>query len=212
MALARAGYSVLLVGRTSKKLRDVKDGIAYKVGFGPELETAVADLADPEACASVVGKARSTFGRLDVLVHCAGHAELAPLTQTDPAMWQRAFAINVFAAAELIRAAWPHLVQHDGMVVNVSSMASIDPFEGLGAYAAAKAALNMLTRVTASEGLRSVAIAPGAVETPMLRSLFDEQAIPRASTLTPEAVADLIRDCVTGERAFESGEVILVEP
>jgi NAD(P)-dependent dehydrogenase (short-subunit alcohol dehydrogenase family) len=98
----------------------------------------------------------------------------------------------------------------------VSSMASIDPFPGFAAYAAAKAGLNMLTHVTAREGaaigLKAVAIAPGAVETPMLRSAFDERAIPRHAALSPQAVASLIADCITGRRAFQPGEVIQIVP
>ncbi len=95
-------------------------------------------------------------------------------------------------------------------MVNVSSMASIDPFPGFSIYAASKLAVNMFTRCIAQEGLRAVAIAPGAVETPMLRGLFDESVIPRDKALDPAEVAKVIVDCITGNRAFESGEVITV--
>jgi NAD(P)-dependent dehydrogenase (short-subunit alcohol dehydrogenase family) len=81
-------------------------------------------------------------------------------------------------------------------------------------YASAKAAVNMFTLCTAREGaaigVRAVALAPGAVETSMLRGLFDEKAIPHDKTLTPEQVATVIRDCLTGARRFTSGETIPV--
>ena len=83
-------------------------------------------------------------------------------------------------------------------MVNVSSMASIDPFPGFATYAAAKI------------GVKAVAVAPGAVETPMLRSMFNEQMIPKDKALSPEQVAKIITDCITGERAFTSGETIAV--
>ena len=111
---------------------------------------------------------------------------------------------------------WPTFRERGGgIIVNVSSMASVDPFPGFSIYAAAKTGLNMFTQVTADEGktlgISAVAVAPGAVETPMLRSLFDEQTIPVENTLPPQRIADVICDCITGDRSFESGETILVK-
>jgi NAD(P)-dependent dehydrogenase (short-subunit alcohol dehydrogenase family) len=91
-------------------------------------------------------------------------------------------------------------------------MASIDPFPGLSVYAASKVGLNMFTTCTAKEGaelgVRAVSIALGAVETPMLRGLFDESQLPREKALDPAEVAALIAECVTGKRAFEPGELL----
>ena len=54
--------------------------------------------------------------------------------------------------------------------------------------------------------MRAYCIAPGAVETPMLRGLFDEKMIPAESTLDPATVAAAIRDCLTGRTDMQSGE------
>ena len=81
-------------------------------------------------------------------------------------------------------------------------MASVDPFPEFAIYAAAKAGVNALTLCLGKQGqphgIRAVTIAPGAVETPMLRGLFDPTMIPPEKTLTPVEVASTIVACMTG--------------
>jgi 3-oxoacyl-[acyl-carrier protein] reductase len=93
-------------------------------------------------------------------------------------------------------------------------MASKDPFPGLGVYGCAKAALNVLTLVTAREGagvgIRAVGIAPAAVETPMFRGVVGTQAVDTATILRPEEVADAIADVVSGSLRNCSGETIFL--
>jgi NAD(P)-dependent dehydrogenase (short-subunit alcohol dehydrogenase family) len=93
-------------------------------------------------------------------------------------------------------------------------MSTVDPFPGLAIYAASKAALESLARSIKNEGhaynIKAFNIAPGAVETLMLRSFIDESALPRDKTLSPEAVATVIADCVTGQRDAENGTTIIL--
>ena len=150
-----------------------------------------------------------------MLANIAGDAPYMPVGDYDPQIVQRCIDTNLTAAINLVSAAWPTLKsQGGGVIVNVSSIASVDPFPFFSVYAAAKAGLNMFTRCAASEGaeygIETVAIAPGAVETPMLRGIFDELAIPADKTLQPIEVARLIVDCITGQRAFEPGETIIL--
>jgi 3-oxoacyl-[acyl-carrier protein] reductase len=99
-------------------------------------------------------------------------------------------------------------------IVNVSSVSAIDPFPGLSIYGATKGAINALTRGCANEGrdvgIRAFAVAPGAVETAMLRAIASEEQLPRTATLTPEQVAGVIVACAVGERDEENGGVIVV--
>ena len=93
-------------------------------------------------------------------------------------------------------------------------MASIDPFPGFSMYAAAKVGVNMFIRCIGDEGkeigVTSVAVGPGAVETPLLRSLFDEEMIGKDQTLSPEKVAGVLVDCYLSERMFASGDTIMM--
>lgn len=99
-------------------------------------------------------------------------------------------------------------------IVNISSMAAADPFPGFFAYGASKAAVNLLTKAVHNEyaplGLRAFAVAPGAVETPLLRSIFPTEALPTSRCLSPETVANVVVSCVLGEREANRGEVILL--
>lgn len=199
--LASRGFHVVLVGRTESKLNETAS-----LANGGTIE--VVDICQSDQCHDLIKRT----SRIDAIANVAGAAPMLPIEKVNDATWRTVIDTNLSAVVNLTAAAWPKL--NSGTVVNVSSMASIDPFPGLAIYAAAKAGLNMFTRCTAQEGqaigLKAVGVAPGAVETPMLRSLFDEQTIPRDKTLDPADVARVICDCITGDREFESGETIVV--
>ncbi len=207
--LGAAGYCVVLVSRSREMLEQTAELVQGDTFVYP------ADVSEPDAVGMLVEDVMASFGRVDALVHVAGFAELMPIDKITPEHWRKTVDVNLGAAVLLTAAVWPTFTeQRSGVVVNVSSMASIDPFPGFATYAAAKIGVNMFTKCTASEGeaigVRAVAVAPGAVETPMLRSMFDEAMIPADKVLDPHVVADVICDCVTGERAFENGETILL--
>jgi NAD(P)-dependent dehydrogenase (short-subunit alcohol dehydrogenase family) len=183
---------------------------------GPLLATA--DLARREEAFGVVDATLARWGRIDVLVNNAGWGKLAPIAETGEELMRTTFAINFFAAANLIQRAWPaFLKQRSATVVNVSSWAAHDPFPGFFAYAASKAALESLARSIANDveklglpDIRAYSVAPGAVETPLLRAVFSEEALPRAATLEPEVIAARILDCVQGRAGVKNGGSILV--
>lgn len=211
--LAEAGYHVALVARTESKLRDTAAEIKKQ---SPAVDTLVlpTDLADATATRALVGKVVDRFGRLDVLANVAGSAPLQPIEAVTPEIWQACMDTNLSYVVHLTAAAWPIFrKQKSGFVANVSSMASIDPFPGFSIYAAAKIGLNMFTKCTADEGqahnVNAVAVAPGAIETPMLRQNFDESIISTDKTLDPFEVAGTLVDCILGKRTFVSGETIV---
>ncbi len=207
--LGAADYCVVLVSRSRDKLQETAELVDGESFVYP------ADLSDPKAITMLVEDVLASFGRVDALVNVAGWAELLSIDQITPEHWRHTIDINLSAAVLLTAAVWPTFkTQKSGVVVNVSSMASIDPFPGFSTYAAAKIGLNMFTQCTAQEGeaigVRTVSVAPGAVETPMLRSMFDEDVIGKDKTLSPDEVAAVICVCVTGERVFENGETIVL--
>jgi len=207
VALSRVGYAVSLAGRTRVKLE------ATSQLCEGQTQVVAVDLADAEAARGLVDRVVERFGRIDAIVNAAGDARLAPIAQTTPELWRQVIDSNLSYVVHLTAAAWPIFErQGGGIIVNLSSMSSVDPFPGLTLYAAAKTGLNMFTMCTAREGaaigLRAIALVLGAVETPMLRSLFDEAMLPRELAMSPEEVADVIRDLMTGTRPFESGQTL----
>lgn len=216
LLLAQKGYQLALVGRNRHKLEETA-----RLAWGergpdtPGCFVAPLDLCDPRAVRELVLETAKLLGRIDAIANVAGDAPRVPIEEVTPAVWQKCIDTNLSSVVHLVAAAWPILrKQGGGVIVNVSSMASIDPFPGFGIYAASKAGLNMFTHCIAQEGkeanIRAVCVAPGSVETPMLRTHFSTSQIPHEKTLKAQEVAKLICDCITGWRLFKPGEVILM--
>lgn len=207
--LDEQGYNLVLVGRTESKLQDTAETLSRESLVHP------ADVADPDNAGKIVEATLEKFGRIDALVNNAGYAVLTQVKRLDAEQWRQIVDINLSSVVYMTRAVWDAMKKADApRIVNVSSMASRDPFPGLGAYAAAKVGVNMFTLVTSREGerigLKAVAIAPGAVETDMLRGMFDKKNLPEDQALDPEQVARLITDCITGAHEFTTGETIFI--
>jgi len=99
------------------------------------------------------------------------------------------------------------------VIVNISSAASVDPFPGLVAYGGTKAWVNIWSKGLADEGrplgIRVFAVAPGAVETKMLREAFPD--FPADQTLDPMDVADMVFQLSLPECRYASGQTIMVQ-
>lgn len=205
--LSALDHAVVLVGRRLEALEataELLEGASLSIS---------ANVGEPDAALEIVDSAMERFGRIDVLVNNAGAAPLADIDKTTPELLEEVYAVNTFGPALLIAAAWPHMAAAGrGCVVNVSTLGTHDPFPGFFAYASAKAAVNLMARSCAREGLarniRGFAVAPGAVETEMLRANFSESRVPRAACLSPEDVARVIVDCVMGRYDVRNGDTL----
>lgn len=207
--LAAADYRIALVGRTASKLEAVG-------GELPGLEGAQwiqipADVGQHDQAEEMIDETIETFGRLDVLVNNAGWTELLPVARHDAEMVRKIFEINAMGPVWAIVRALPQMKkQGGGVIVNVSTMGTQDPFKGLGVYGSAKAACETICKAIAAEHtrdhIRAYCVGPGAVETALLRSLFSEKAVPADKTIQPEEIAQIIMECVTGETDLQSGQ------
>jgi NAD(P)-dependent dehydrogenase (short-subunit alcohol dehydrogenase family) len=155
-AFAAAGARVVLVGRRLEPLVETGTG-----------EPLVASVTDADEIADFV---RSRYGRLDVLVNNAGIVRGGPLGSIESPDVSELLATNLVGPIMLTQAALP-LLGAGSVVVNVSTVIGQRGWSGNSAYAATKAALDSLTRSWAVElaprGVRVVAVAPGAIATPI---------------------------------------------
>lgn len=206
--LAQRGCRLTLAARSEQQLAETvrlaKTGIAIPT-----------DVTDPRQVDSLIERTIAEHGRIDAVVHCAGLAPSVTVEQMTDAQWRDVIDVNLSSAFYVARAVWPIFRrQQRGVIVNISSFSSRDPFPGFAAYGAAKAGLNVFSLVLAREGkeigVRVHTIAPAAVETEMFRALVSEQQWPRERTLDPADVARAIAQCVDGDLRHTSGEVIFL--
>ena len=215
MQLAAAGWRVAIVGRRGAKLEETRTMIAQQRANAKVLPITL-DIEQPEAAAMIIRTASNTWGhRIDAIINNSALLLPGPISRaTDDAALQ-SFAVNVFAPLRLMREAWPIMAQHGGgRIINVSSLASVDPFPGLGVYGMTKSALEGLTRAINKEGrpqrVLAFNILLGAVETDMLRSVVSENQVPRGQAMDPHAVARVIVACAGGQRDRDAGKPIMV--
>lgn len=213
--LAREGCRLVLVGRTEAKLLETLEGVARMGGDRASNLILAVDVSNPAAADSVIEQTIQKWGRIDAIVNNAAILQLTPFEMMDARHLQETFAANTFAPAALVSACWPTFAkQRFGRIVNVSSVATLEPFPGLAAYAASKAALESLTRSIVVEGkhlgMLAFNVLLGGVETSMLRSVVNQQQYPVERTLTPDEAADAIAQFALGRRDVDAGKPIVV--
>lgn len=191
-ALAAAGARPLLVARDRAAL----DALAAELGTPAH----VADVSDAGAVTELAARAADRLGAVDAVVHAAGAFELAPVTDTSIASFDRALAVNLRAAFLLMRAFVPAMQQRgSGHFVSIGSVAGRQAYPANGAYAASKFGLRGLHAVLDVElrgtGVVASLVEPAATDTPLWDAI-DFAAHPslpaRTAMLRPEAVADAV--------------------
>jgi NAD(P)-dependent dehydrogenase (short-subunit alcohol dehydrogenase family) len=216
---AAQGYHLAICGRNGNALSAARESILAETSDDTECLTLVADLNDIAQAKKIAQDVIDHFGHIEVLVNNAGAAPLAPFEEISAESFEAAINTNIRSVFYLTQAVWKQMKQQlsaepssetgirAGIVVNVSSLAAVDPFPGFSVYGACKAWLDLITVALAEEGkelgLRVCSVRPGAVETPMLRSLFPDY--PEDQCLPPEAIAEVIMACVSEPDEWESG-------
>jgi 3-hydroxybutyrate dehydrogenase len=172
---ASEGAAVLIAARTEIELRAV---VAEVAEAGGRAAYVTADVAREADCARIVTAARERFGSVDILVNNAGdYGPVKPVEEIATEEWDQVIAVHLRAAFLLTRAVLPEMyARGSGVILNISSLSAKSAFPWGAPYAAAKAGLLGLTRVTAAEaarrGVRVNAICPGPVtETKMSKDL-----------------------------------------
>lgn len=218
--LAEEGYGLTITARKPDTLEQTAGRLREQ---GYEIEHLAANMNDEEAIKSVVAAHRERFGRLDVLVNNAGvgigggageHQTKFVDMQLDVNL--RAIILFYRECVDMLKAAGGE--HRSALVVNMASMAGVSPQPWLSVYAATKAAVIAYTRAMnkelAGDGVKSVAFAPGFVDTDMADFIKDQ--IPAEEMLRTSDIAEALRfllrvspPCVIPEIVFQRpGEII----
>lgn len=176
--LAQEGASVVVhYHKQAEMAEQVRGDI---VAGGGKATIRQADLTEPTEVRALVQSAMDAFGRLDIVVNNAGIGEVGKLDSIDAAHILRHFAVNVASVLLVTQAAARFFGADGGSVINISSINANRPVPGASVYSASKAAVDALTRSLASElaprRVRVNAVAPGATDTAMLRSVLQSGA------------------------------------
>jgi len=182
LLFAKEGACVALVDRDRDGLQETLGQIESAKG---EASLHVGDVGEADFAQAVVSDVISRHGRLDVLMTAAGFSCGGTVLTTDPADWDAVFRTNVGGTWLWARAAVPEMQrQGGGSIITLASQLAIAGGKGNTAYIAAKGAIISLTRTMAldfaTDGIRVNAIAPGAIDTPMLRRSFARHADPES--------------------------------
>jgi NADP-dependent 3-hydroxy acid dehydrogenase YdfG len=214
--LATRGARIVLGGRREKQIATVAGEIEAAGGQAVWLTTDVTRRADVQALVDV-GCER--FGRLDVLVNCAGIAPISRLDALHVDDWDAMIDVNFRGVLHGIAASLPVFKQQrDGHIINIISTAGIAIVPTMGVYAATKNAVRTVTealRQEAGPNLRVTEVSPGMIATDFIASIRDEatrapiKAAVDAIAIPPEAIAHAIAFAVEQPREVDVNSIVV---
>ncbi|HLJ34082.1 MAG TPA: SDR family oxidoreductase [Ktedonobacteraceae bacterium] len=193
---AREGARVVPFSRTQAHLEETATEIARLGGEVGQALAVVGDVSREEDVQRLFQQVREMYGRVDILVNCAGIVAVRPFVDMDVATWDSVIAVNLRGTFLCCREAFQLMAeQQEGVIINLSSLSGVkgvEKFPGLSAYNVSKAGVASLTEILAVEGkpynIRVCAVSPGAVDTEMLR-----QAAPHLKAgMTPDDMAEIL--------------------
>ncbi len=223
--LAKRGWSVVV--NYSRSRAEAEATVAEILASGGQAIAAQADVADDAACQAMVALTVATYGRVDLLVNCAGTTDFIPfndLDQVTDEVWQRIYQVNVIGAFHCARAVRESmLASGGGQIINVSSVAAQLGQGSSIPYCCSKAALDNLTvslARTLAPRIRVNGVAPGFIAGRWtqngLGDRYDglvaayEKTLPLGQVCTPGDIAEGIMSLVTGS-SLVTGQTLTVD-
>lgn len=221
--LAQEGMRLVVVARSRQQL----DELAGPLGAACLVQAV--DLMNPDAPTAIVAATMATYGRIDVLVNNAGATKRGDFLALSDSDWSDGFALKLFGAMRLSRAAWPHLCASSGAIVNIVGIGGRTGQAEFAIGGAVNAALLNLTKVLADrgvkDGVRVNAINPGGIATDRLQTRLKtfaaerhidlgkaEEEMARAFGVArfgqPEEIARLVAFLASPQAAFCQGAIV----
>lgn len=184
---------------------------------GGRAEALHGDVRDPDAVDGIFTKLERELGAVLVAVNNAGTADARLLAMTDEEAWDRVLDTNLRGAFSVTRRALgPMIRARFGRIVNIGSVSAARAVSGQSSYAASKAGLEALTRVTAVEvarrGVTANAVVPGLIETELAEgTALIPSAIPAQRLGKPDEVAACVRFLVSDAARYVNGATLAVD-
>jgi glucose 1-dehydrogenase len=223
LALGAAGARV---GVNYDTRPEVAQAVVARIkGLGSDALPLESDVSDPAQVAQMFARLEKAWGGVDILVNNAGiDGEQAVGWDAGEGAWRKVIEINLFGAYFCAREALRRMVaQGRGVILNITSVHEVIPWTGYSAYTASKAALSMLTKTLAQEaapkGVRVLALAPGAIQTPINEAVWGDPArradllrkIPMGRLGQPEEIAGMAVVLVSDLAGYLTGTTVFVD-
>ena len=219
---AGAGMKVAITGRKLETLEPVAESLRSQ---GSEVLPVVCHNGREEDRENLVDLLIKAWGGIDVLVNnAATNPVMTPLAETGLEAWDKIHSVNVTGPLSLVQKIAPGMVrQGTGSIINIASVAGIEPAPGLGAYSVSKAALIMMTKVLARElggkGIRCNAIAPGLIETRFSAALIESKShyehfirnVPLGRHGQPEEIVGAALFLASQASSYMTGQVLVID-
>lgn len=219
---AKAGARVAITGRSEETLEIVAKDLR---GMGGEALAIRCHSGKAEDRKALFDRIESEWGGLDVLINnAATNPVMTPLAETDLGAWDKILATNLTGPLDLIQKFVPGMKNRkSGSIVNIASVAGLEPAPGLGAYSVGKAAFIMMTKVLAKElgpyAIRCNAIAPGLIETKFSQALFDSKPhydhfirnVPMGRHGVPEEIVGGALYLAGEDSSYMTGQVLVID-
>ncbi len=222
--LAKRGAKILIVDKSEEAALKTVSEIR---SVGSIAEFFKADVSNIQNCSDAIDKVIELYSQLDIVSNNAGIQRYGTVESTPENEWDEVMDINLKSVYYICKFAIPHLKKTKGSIVNMTSVQAFATQRGVAAYTTSKHALIGLTRSMAidfaRDGIRVNCVAPGTVETPMLKyaaaldpnpeSVYEncKNMHPIGRIAQPEEIAEVVAFLASGRASFVTGSCYLVD-
>lgn len=221
-AYAASGAKVVLSSRKQEGLDAVAEWIRTA---GGEALPIAAHTGEQEAIDNLVSRAVEAYGGIDILVNNAGtNPHFGPILTAEESHWMKTLDVNLVGYFRMVKATIDSMRSRGGgKIINIASIAGIEPQMGMGVYGVTKAGVIMLTQVLAAElaeyNIQVNVIAPGFIKTRFSSVLWQtpqlfeaiKKSIPQERIAEPEELAGIALYLASEASSFTTGATFLID-
>jgi NAD(P)-dependent dehydrogenase (short-subunit alcohol dehydrogenase family) len=222
LAFAQSGATVVLASRKQADL----EGVAQRIrALGCEALAVAAHTGEASAVANLVEQAVKTYGGIDILVNnAATNPHFGPILTAEESHWDKILDVNVKGYFRMAKACVASMqARGGGKIINMASVAGLEPQPMMGVYSVSKAAVLMLTKVLAAElallNIQVNAIAPGFVKTKFSAALWQNpqinqavlNSIPQKRMAEPDEIAGMAVYLASPAASFVTGSTFSID-